>query len=90
MTTVAGREVPKPMAWISSRGRGGGAAWRSQVPKLAPEKCTGCLVCWKFCPEPAIAPVDGKVAFDMGTCKGCGICMEECPFGAITMQAEVV
>ncbi len=88
MTRLAGRTIVKPYAWVPTEGAKAGAAWRSQRPRLDLAKCTGCLICWKYCPEPAITPQDGKVAISTGACKGCGICATECPFGAITMEPE--
>jgi len=46
------------------------------------------MICWKFCPEPAILIKDGKVLIDYDFCKGCGICCEVCPKKAISMQRE--
>lgn len=62
-------------------------AWRSLRPVIDPGRCTGCLICWKFCPEACIRP--GKLPeVDLDYCKGCGICAEECPRGAIEMVRE--
>lgn len=63
------------------------ASWRSIRPILHKEKCTRCMLCWKFCPEPAILPTDPPT-IDYDYCKGCGICIVECPFGAITAEKE--
>ncbi len=63
--------------------------WRTRRPVLNESKCTGCLFCWIWCPEPAIKRGTGKaVSFDLHYCKGCGICAVECPVHAITMQEE--
>jgi 2-oxoacid:acceptor oxidoreductase delta subunit (pyruvate/2-ketoisovalerate family) len=62
-------------------------SWRSIRPVIDPEKCTRCMICWKFCPEPAIAPSDPPV-IDYDYCKGCGICIEECPSDAIRSETE--
>ena len=45
------------------------------------------MLCWKFCPEPAISPADPPV-IDYDYCKGCGICIVECPYGAIESENE--
>lgn len=87
---LAGREIVQPMAWKSTRESSGAAAWRTQRPVLDAAKCTGCLLCWKFCPEPAILPADGKVAFELSSCKGCGVCAVECPADAIRMIEEAL
>ncbi len=51
------------------------------------EKCKGCLVCKKLCPEQAI---EGKRKephrIDQAKCIKCGICLENCKFGAITVS----
>ncbi|MGQ9631558.1 MAG: 4Fe-4S dicluster domain-containing protein [bacterium] len=53
--------------------------WRTERPKLDPEKCTNCLTCWIYCPDSAIIVKEGKVYFDYDICKGCGICANVCP-----------
>lgn len=63
------------------------ASWRSIRPVIIDEKCKRCMICWKFCPEPAIFPTDPPT-IDYEYCKGCGICIEECPFDAITSEKE--
>jgi len=63
------------------------ASWRSIRPILDPNKCTRCMICWKYCPEPAIFPTDPPT-IDYDFCKGCGICIEECPFDAIDSETE--
>ncbi|MFQ5711731.1 MAG: 4Fe-4S binding protein [Candidatus Geothermarchaeales archaeon] len=62
--------------------------WRTHRPVLDEEKCTGCLVCWIYCPEPAIKRAGEIIEFDYDFCKGCGICAEECRIGAIEMVEE--
>jgi len=63
------------------------ASWRSIRPIIHDDKCRRCMICWKFCPEPAIFPTDPP-SIDYDFCKGCGICIEECPFDAITSEKE--
>jgi len=63
------------------------ASWRSIRPIMDPTKCKSCMICWKFCPEPAIAPTSPPT-WDYDFCKGCGICITECPFDAITSVKE--
>jgi 2-oxoacid:acceptor oxidoreductase delta subunit (pyruvate/2-ketoisovalerate family) len=63
--------------------------WRSMVPAIDAAKCTGCMLCYFFCPDASIIVEDGKaVGVDLAHCKGCGICAAECPVDAITMQVE--
>ncbi len=63
------------------------ASWRSIRPIIHEEKCKSCMICWKFCPEPAIFPTSPPT-INYDYCKGCGICIEECPFDAITSEKE--
>ena len=61
--------------------------WRTFRPTIDASKCTGCGICWLFCPEPAISK--GKPpTVDYRYCKGCGICANECPVKAIIMKEE--
>ena len=62
--------------------------WRSIKPVIQKSKCISCMLCWKFCPEPAILIKDGKPVIDYDYCKGCGICIEVCPKKAITFKKE--
>jgi len=63
--------------------------WRSVRPVINKDKCTGCSLCWVYCPDTAIIKVEGgKYDVDLNYCKGCGICAEECPVKAITMVEE--
>ena len=63
--------------------------WRTKKPVLDEAKCTNCLFCWIWCPEPAITRGPKVVSFDYQYCKGCGICAVECPVHAIKMVEEV-
>ena len=67
---------------------GSRADWRTFRPVVDAEKCTGCRMCWVYCPEHCIDMVDGKSVIDFVYCKGCGICVEECPVDAIEMKSE--
>lgn len=65
------------------------SGWRVRKPVIDEAKCTNCLICWIFCPEPAIVRHEGaKVTIDYDHCKGCGICETECPLKAISMVME--
>ncbi len=69
------------------RGAGGETGtWRTRRPVLDAEKCTGCLLCWLYCPEGLISKADR--AIDLEYCKGCGVCARECPAQAIKMVRE--
>jgi pyruvate ferredoxin oxidoreductase delta subunit len=88
MTRVADREVAGPVAWLRTRGSNEAARWRNQRPVLEPHRCNGCMVCWKFCPEPAVEMQGKLVRFALDACKGCGVCAEVCAPKAITMVPE--
>jgi pyruvate ferredoxin oxidoreductase delta subunit len=63
--------------------------WRTFRPVCISEKCVHCLMCWRFCPDSAIIPEDGKFKqFDYHHCKGCGICVNVCPTKAIDFVSE--
>lgn len=61
--------------------------WRTFRPKVDASKCTGCGICWLFCPEPSMSKGKPPVV-DYRYCKGCGICANECPVKAIIMEGE--
>ena len=70
--------------------------WRtSAYPKVDREKCIGCAMCDRVCPEGVCFPTDeknalGKIVYgcDLDYCKGCGLCAEACPTKAISMTEE--
>ena len=65
------------------------ASWRTFRPVIHNEKCTKCNVCWKFCPDAAIAfDAQGYPVIRLDYCKGCQICAEECKPKAIEMVKE--
>ena len=77
--------------------------WRTFKPVIRYEKCIRCMICWQYCPEPAIFKEDGSSkeapkepikklpipVIDYDYCKGCGICVNECPVKAIDFIKEV-
>ncbi|MEM2878769.1 MAG: pyruvate synthase subunit PorD [Candidatus Hadarchaeales archaeon] len=62
-------------------------SWRSMRPVVDESKCTGCGICWLYCPDAAISK-EKPVRIDYSHCKGCGICANECPAKAIRMVME--
>ncbi len=62
--------------------------WRSIRPVIDKDKCTSCLLCWKFCPEACISVKNGIPVIDYDYCKGCSICEEVCVKNAISLEEE--
>ena len=50
------------------------------------EKCTGCLVCKKLCPEKAIEGERKEPhLIDQAKCTRCGLCLDSCKFEAVVV-----
>ncbi len=62
--------------------------WRTLRPSIDAARCTGCLICWKYCPEACVALTEKVPVIDYSYCKGCGICVEECPTRCIGFAPE--
>jgi oxalate oxidoreductase subunit delta len=79
--------VPSPQ--VDNRGMVTGS-WRIQRPILDSEQCTGCGMCWIYCPDACVTRTDdGLVTFNLEFCKGCALCASECPTNAVTMVPEL-
>ncbi|MEM1943386.1 MAG: 2-oxoacid:acceptor oxidoreductase family protein [Candidatus Caldarchaeum sp.] len=64
--------------------------WRVFRPVVDYSKCTGCMVCFVYCPDSAIVlDAEGRPVVDYENCKGCLICLKECPLKAISAVKEV-
>ncbi|MFH1420964.1 MAG: 4Fe-4S binding protein [Candidatus Aenigmatarchaeota archaeon] len=67
-------------------------AWRTFVPKIDLDKCSGCGICASYCPEECIDIMQkgGKKKADVNYdyCKGCMLCLTICPLKAITSEQE--
>lgn len=61
-------------------------SWRVFTPVVDGKKCTGCKLCWLFCPEAAISWKNSRPVIDYGVCKGCLVCSHECKSGAIAAK----
>ncbi|MFI5362759.1 MAG: 4Fe-4S binding protein [Elusimicrobiota bacterium] len=66
------------------------ANWRTLRPVIHSADCTGCQICWKFCPEACVDLTQKVPNIDMDYCKGCGICVSECPAHCVEFVPEGV
>jgi len=82
------RDMPPMAVSLGSMRLNKTASWRNVKPIIDYEKCIECMICWKYCPEPAILIEDDEPVIDYDYCKGCAICAEECPKDAIRMEKE--
>jgi len=55
-------------------------------PKLIPNRCVGCGVCFRSCPPKAITMEDHRPRFDFTACIRCFCCHELCPEKAIEIK----
>ncbi len=55
--------------------------------RIDPEKCTGCMVCARKCPQQCISGEKRMPhTIDTERCIRCGICKEVCPFDAVIVE----
>ena len=87
-TLIGKNRVVKEIKKVALPPANSRADWRTFRPVVDPVRCTGCQICWTFCPEHSINMVEKKSTIDYIYCKGCGICAEECPTKVITMVME--
>ena len=87
ITIQCADDMPPMAASLGSMRTNITSTWRSIRPIILEEKCKHCMICWKYCPEPAIQAANPPV-IDYNYCKGCGICIQECPFDAIISESE--
>ncbi|NJD03688.1 MAG: 2-ketoisovalerate ferredoxin oxidoreductase [Ruminiclostridium sp.] len=78
-------EMPVTIGKMNDNKTGG---WRNIAPVINIDKCSGCMICWKFCPDVSIQIVAELPVINYDYCKGCGICSVECPKNAIEMVVE--
>ncbi len=84
------RSFPRVIASTRSMDENMTGNWRTLRPVIDSEKCTGCLICWKFCPEACVEATEKVPIIDMNHCKGCGICVSECPAHCVRFVPEGV
>jgi len=64
-------------------------SWKTFKPVVT-DKCIGCGLCAKFCPEGCIEIKEfqgkKKAVINYDYCKGCLICMNQCPVKAIKKE----
>jgi len=53
------------------------------IPKINPERCSGCGICIENCPMQAIEMNNGKAFINETECTNCRLCESVCPVGAI-------
>jgi NAD-dependent dihydropyrimidine dehydrogenase PreA subunit len=54
---------------------------------IDPEKCTGCMVCARQCPQEAISGEKQSAhSIDQSLCIKCGVCLDSCRFDAVIVQ----
>jgi 2-oxoacid:acceptor oxidoreductase gamma subunit (pyruvate/2-ketoisovalerate family)/2-oxoacid:acceptor oxidoreductase delta subunit (pyruvate/2-ketoisovalerate family) len=88
-TTIVGKNrVVKELKKVAQVPANSRADWRTFRPVVDAVKCTGCQICWTYCPEHSVEMVEKKSTINYVYCKGCGVCAEECPTKAITMVME--
>jgi NADP-reducing hydrogenase subunit HndC len=55
--------------------------------RIDPDKCTGCLLCARNCPQEAITGERRKPqTIEQAKCVKCGVCRDVCRFEAVTVQ----
>ncbi|MFW5992123.1 MAG: 4Fe-4S dicluster domain-containing protein [Halanaerobiaceae bacterium] len=64
------------------------ANYRTKVPTVIDDNCTGCGLCITSCVYDAINFTDFResVVIDEEKCEGCGLCVTRCNFGALKLN----
>lgn len=52
-------------------------------------RCSGCGLCRKLCPEEAIKTFGSVLQIDSAQCIKCGLCMVACPLDSIVSSFDV-
>lgn len=82
------RDIPENTAFEAGYLVSVNSGWRSSRPVVNKTQCIGCMQCYLYCPDGAIAMKDHKAVIDYDFCKGCGICKKMCKLKAIEMEVE--
>lgn len=82
------RSAPQTIVSDRSMSENRTGNWRSMRPLIDSGRCTGCLLCWKFCPEVCVELTDKVPVIRLEYCKGCGVCVQECPADCISFEVE--
>ena len=56
--------------------------------KVTKEKCNGCSLCVRACPQGALEVKDKLATIELDKCNFCGSCVSTCKFRAITIEIE--
>lgn len=56
--------------------------------RVIEEKCNGCTLCTRACPQGGIEVKDKLATIDLDKCNLCGSCVSACRFRAITIEIE--
>lgn len=84
------RDMPlTPLSRPRVGSTGNTGSWRTFKPVVDIGKCSGCRICWIYCPESCIELNEkSQPRINYNYCKGCGICAHECPLKIIKMERE--
>ncbi len=56
--------------------------------RVIEEKCVGCGLCSRKCPQSAITVVNKKASIDESKCIVCKLCVNTCKFNAIEVVGQ--
>lgn len=56
--------------------------------RVIKEKCNGCTLCERVCPQGGISVVDKLATIEIEKCNFCGACVSACRFRAITIEID--
>jgi Na+-translocating ferredoxin:NAD+ oxidoreductase RNF subunit RnfB len=62
------------------------ANYKTKVPEIIRENCTGCRLCITSCVYDAnYLDDDNKIVIEAAKCAGCGLCVTRCNFDALKL-----